>query len=106
MAVSHGIASGGFGLTAPCRRRVAVGLTAPLHELTVFPNGRYDDQVDSTSQVLDWIGNPRMKGFAFYELGIKAMREKGLRVPGEPPEVCYAGTDRLSLEVGFWRKIA
>jgi predicted phage terminase large subunit-like protein len=26
-----------------------------LFELTVFPNGRYDDQVDSTSQALAWI---------------------------------------------------
>jgi hypothetical protein len=25
-----------------------------LHELTVFPNGRYDDQVDSTAQALAW----------------------------------------------------
>jgi predicted phage terminase large subunit-like protein len=25
-----------------------------LHELTAFPNGRHDDQVDSTSQMLDW----------------------------------------------------
>jgi len=25
-----------------------------LNELTVFPNGRHDDQVDSTSQMLDW----------------------------------------------------
>ena len=25
-----------------------------LHELTTFPNGRYDDQVDSTAQILDW----------------------------------------------------
>jgi predicted phage terminase large subunit-like protein len=25
-----------------------------LHELAVFPNGKYDDQVDSTSQALDW----------------------------------------------------
>jgi predicted phage terminase large subunit-like protein len=25
-----------------------------LHELTVFPNGRHDDQVDSTSQALAW----------------------------------------------------
>jgi predicted phage terminase large subunit-like protein len=25
-----------------------------LHELTTFPNGRYDDQVDSTAQMLDW----------------------------------------------------
>jgi len=26
-----------------------------LHELSVFPNGRYDDQADSTSQALDWV---------------------------------------------------
>jgi predicted phage terminase large subunit-like protein len=26
-----------------------------LHELSTFPNGKYDDQVDSTSQALDWI---------------------------------------------------
>jgi predicted phage terminase large subunit-like protein len=28
-----------------------------LHELAVFPNGKYDDQVDSTSQALDWFKN-------------------------------------------------
>jgi hypothetical protein len=25
-----------------------------LHELTTFPNGKFDDQADSTSQALDW----------------------------------------------------
>jgi len=25
-----------------------------VHELSVFPNGRFDDQADSTSQPLDW----------------------------------------------------
>ena len=25
-----------------------------LHELTVFPKGKHDDQVDSTAQMLDW----------------------------------------------------
>jgi hypothetical protein len=25
-----------------------------LHELTVFPRGKHDDQVDSTAQMLDW----------------------------------------------------
>jgi predicted phage terminase large subunit-like protein len=28
-----------------------------LHELAVFPNGKHDDQVDSTSQALDWMNN-------------------------------------------------
>src|SRR5437773_3631661 len=29
-----------------------------LHELTVFPNGKHDDQADSTAQFLDWYKNP------------------------------------------------
>jgi len=34
--------------------KAAPWLSAYLHELTVFPNGRHDDQVDSTAQLLDW----------------------------------------------------
>lgn len=30
-------------------------LDAYLHELTTFPNGRFDDQADSTSQFLGWL---------------------------------------------------
>ena len=29
-----------------------------LHELTVFPKGKHDDQVDSTAQFLDWFKKP------------------------------------------------
>ncbi len=29
-----------------------------LAEMTIFPNGRHDDQVDSTSQALEWMGTP------------------------------------------------
>ena len=29
------------------------------HELLAFPNGRYDDQVDSMAQFLDWVGTRR-----------------------------------------------
>ena len=29
-----------------------------LHEMTVFPNGRHDDQADSTAQFLDWFKKP------------------------------------------------
>ena len=32
----------------------AAWLAKYLHELTVFPNGKHDDQVDSTAQMLDW----------------------------------------------------
>jgi predicted phage terminase large subunit-like protein len=42
---------------------VYIPQTAPwldeyLHELTVFPNGKHDDQVDSTAQFLDWFKRP------------------------------------------------
>jgi predicted phage terminase large subunit-like protein len=33
-------------------------LAAYLHEITVFPNGKYDDQVDATAQFLDWFKRP------------------------------------------------
>jgi predicted phage terminase large subunit-like protein len=39
-----------------------------LHELALFPNGRYDDQVDSTSQALGWIGNPGMSSWGLLQL--------------------------------------
>ncbi len=44
--------------------REAPWLADSLHELTVFPNGRYDDQVDSTSQALAWTKH-RTRGWAF-----------------------------------------
>jgi predicted phage terminase large subunit-like protein len=33
-----------------------------LHELAVFPNGKYDDQADSTSQALDWFKDYSTQG--------------------------------------------
>jgi len=33
-------------------------LAAYLHEMTVFPNGKHDDQVDSTAQFLEWFKVP------------------------------------------------
>ncbi len=43
-------------------------LAVYLHELTTFPNGRYDDQADSTSQALDWAkqGIPTFPVFEYY----------------------------------------
>ena len=38
--------------------KAAPWLAAYLHEMTVFPNGRHDDQVDSTAQLLDWFKRP------------------------------------------------
>jgi hypothetical protein len=50
---------------------VSLPETAPwlaeyLHELTVFPKGRHDDQVDSTAQFLDWYKMP-MPSWGIFE---------------------------------------
>jgi hypothetical protein len=37
-----------------------------LHEMAVFPNGKHDDQVDSTAQFLDWFKKP-MPNSGIYE---------------------------------------
>src|SRR5271169_2076786 len=50
---------------------VHIPQTAPwlaeyLHEMTVFPRGKHDDQVDSTAQFLDWFKKP-MPSWGIYE---------------------------------------
>jgi hypothetical protein len=48
--------------------------------MTVFPNGKHDDQVDSTAQFLDWFKRPMPHGGLFEY--IRQMTEKL-----KPPEV-------------------
>jgi predicted phage terminase large subunit-like protein len=43
-----------------------------LHELTIFPNGKYDDQADSTSQALDWFKN----SFAHGQYGLLDFKKR------------------------------
>jgi predicted phage terminase large subunit-like protein len=50
---------------------VRIPETAPwlaeyLHEMTVFPKGKHDDQVDSTAQFLDWFKKP-MQSWGIFE---------------------------------------
>jgi predicted phage terminase large subunit-like protein len=48
----------------------AASLAPYLHELTAFPKGRHDDQVDSTAQMLDWFkrGSGPSTNAGIYEL--------------------------------------
>jgi hypothetical protein len=39
-----------------------------LHELTVFPKGKHDDQVDSTAQMLDWLKQSGREPGGFFQL--------------------------------------
>jgi Terminase RNaseH-like domain len=74
-----------------------------LHELTAFPKGRHDDQVDSTAQMLDWFksgsGGPSTNAgiFELYRQRAEELRQQQaagerrlrLRVP--------AGIGRMNL---------
>src|SRR6266850_2815315 len=53
-----------------------------LHEMTIFPNGKHDDQVDSTAQFLDWFKRP-MSNQGIFEY-YRRMAEKL-----KPPEPVY-----------------
>lgn len=78
--------------------RVLIPEAAPwldefLHELVMFPNGRYDDQVDSTSQALAQLNNRHIPGFNLrevYRLESELIdrgrhpQEEYLRVQGPP----------------------
>ena len=86
---------------------VRVPLKAPwlaeyLGEMTVFPNGRHDDQVDSTAQMLDWFkrgsGPSSNAGiFELYRMRAEELRElqarRGQRVRLRVPQ----GIGRMNL---------
>ena len=63
-----------------------------LHEMIVFPNGKHDDQVDSTAQFLDWFKKPfpGQNIFEFYrreDEKLKHQREPEKRKPPRPVNV-------------------
>lgn len=47
-----------------------------LHEMTSFPKGKFDDQCDSTSQVLDWIKSGYRNDGCFKWLELEAAKAK------------------------------
>jgi hypothetical protein len=57
-----------------------------LHEMTVFPNGKHDDQVDSTAQFLDWFKKP-FPGqgiFEYYLREAEAAEQRRQPQPAQP----------------------
>lgn len=56
----------------------AIWLAEYLHEMSGFPKGKYDDQVDSTSQALDWI-KQGLGDFGLIDYLKKAAEEAGDR---------------------------
>jgi len=72
-----------------------------LHELSTFANGRYDDQVDSTSQALDWF----KQGYGLGGWALQMAREwKAAQQPKRGRTTCTECGKSLSLYGdGFWR---
>ena len=63
--------------------QAAPWLAEYLHELAVFPKGRFDDQVDATAQMLDWFkAAGREDGiFAYYRMLAEERRKKAGAAP-------------------------
>jgi predicted phage terminase large subunit-like protein len=60
-----------------------------LHELTVFPKGKHDDQVDSTAQFLDWFKIP-MSCWGIFELTRRQAQEIEQRHKPPPVKTVWA----------------
>ena len=60
-----------------------------LHELTVFPKGKHDDQADSTAQFLDWFKTP-MPGWGIFEYYRQHAEELEQRRKPPPVKTVYA----------------
>ena len=60
-----------------------------LHEMTVFPNGKHDDQVDSTAQFLEWQKTPAPHDGYIEWLRDGAEKKKEQEKP-PPPKTNYA----------------
>jgi hypothetical protein len=60
-----------------------------LHEVTVFPNGRHDDQVDSTAQFLDWYKRPFPSQGHFEWMRQRAEKIQQRNKP-PPPKIVFA----------------
>jgi predicted phage terminase large subunit-like protein len=56
-----------------------------LHEMTVFPKGKHDDQVDSTAQFLDWFKTPMPQWGFFEATRIKAEQLRAEQHPKPQP---------------------
>ena len=85
-------------------------LASYLHELTVFPNGKHDDQVDSTAQMLDWFkrGSGPSTNAGIFELYRQRAEElRRGQMPGPPVRLrAPRGISHVQLFSGIHRAVA
>ena len=58
-----------------------------LHEMTVFPKGKHDDQVDLTAQFLDWFKRP-LPARGIFELTGSSRKSSSSAANRSPPQPC------------------
>jgi hypothetical protein len=59
------------------------------HEMTVFPKGKHDDQVDSTAQFLDWFKRP-FPSQGIYEYYRRLAQAAEQRLKPQPAQPVWA----------------
>ena len=81
-----------------------------LDEMTVFPNGRHDDQVDSTAQMLDWFkdGGAPSSNAGIFELTRRRAEElRRGQMPGPSVRLrAPRGISHVRLFSGIHRAVA
>jgi predicted phage terminase large subunit-like protein len=60
-----------------------------LHEVSVFPKGKHDDQVDSTAQFLDWFKKP-FPGQGIFEYYRLLAQDAEQRCKPQPAQTTWA----------------
>jgi predicted phage terminase large subunit-like protein len=88
----------------------AAWLPEYLHELTVFPKGKHDDQVDSTAQMLDWLKQSGREPGGFFQLmkeRAEALRRGQQAGEGQPVRLrAPPGISAVQLLSGTRRNVA
>ena len=84
----------------------AAWLAEYLHELTVFPKGKHDDQVDSTAQMLDWFKRAGQEPQDWMWQMYKEAQARGPE-PARPEPLwssrtAYSGSTRRCATSAFW----
>jgi predicted phage terminase large subunit-like protein len=75
-----------------------------LHEMSIFPNGKHDDQTDSTSQFLDWFkrASQEARAITYARMQLAA----GLHEQGETDDQIARRINSTPDEIKAWRERA
>jgi len=79
-----------------------------VHELTTFPKGKYDDQVDSTAQMLDWFKEAsREPGgiYQYYKMLAAELRQQQRRLERRVRLKAPAGIGSVRMFSGIHRNV-